>query len=143
MSDARARANNTITAGSRHRPIAAQTLWYVLALLIVVSLAALPEAVGLVVVCVVGRYSQGRGDTRRGGRPKPRRRAVAWLSADQADVGDAEPTAKEDQIDPMAQHRCRIEKVFGLVGGEAGIRRVLALPGVGEPGADDGLIGRG
>src|ERR1044072_6767411 len=130
MSDARARANNTITAGSRPRPNAAQAPWFGLAVLTVVSLAALPEAVGLVVVCVVGRYSQGRGDTRMVGRPKARRRAVAWLSADQADVGDAEPTAKEDQLDPMAQHRCRSEQAFGLVGGEAGSRRVRALRGV-------------
>jgi hypothetical protein len=49
--------------------------------------------------------------------PQARTRAVGRLVANQADVGDAEPTAKQDQIDPMAQQGCRVEQVLGLVGG--------------------------
>src|SRR6266581_2287613 len=128
----RARAKNAAISGSRHRPIAAQNLSYIADLLMRLSLARSAEAVGLSVIHLTGGQSKGRRHAR----------AVGWLVSDEADVGDAEPTAGQDQIDPMAQQGCRVEQVLGLAAGEAGIGRPPALPRVGEPGVDDGLISR-
>src|SRR6266581_8606571 len=138
----RARAKNAAISGSRHRPIAAQNLSYIADLLMRLSLARSAEAVGLSVIHLTGGQSKGRRHARVVGWPQARARAVGWLVSDEADVGDAEPTAGQDQIDPMAQQGCRVEQVLGLAAGEAGIGRPPALPRVGEPGVDDGLISR-
>jgi len=67
----------------------------------------------------------------RGHEPRPRDPVV--------DTGEA---AKQDQVDPVAERRCRVEKIGSLAAGETGLVRVQKLPGVPEAAVDDGLIGR-
>src|SRR6266496_1345708 len=141
-SDNRARAKSAATSKSRRRPIVAQNRSHIAVLLMGPSLARSDEAVGLSVIHLMGGQSKRRRNARVVGWPQARARAVGRLVADQADVGDAEPATKQDQIDPMVEQRCRVEQVPGLAAGQAGIGRALALPGVGEPGVDHRLICR-
>src|SRR5262249_20692665 len=119
----RARATRAVKSRSRRRQLAAPNLSHVAALLMGFSLALLAAIVGLLFLRLADGQREDGCHARMRGGPEAGTRAVGGRVVDRVDVGDAEPAANEDQVDPLAELGCRVEQVRGLVGGETWIGR--------------------